>query len=194
MASRDVSPKEIKLAKANNVNLTKFVVAIDALIPVVHLSNPIDNLSLSQLADVYSGKVRKWEEIGGIDKRIAVISRDTSSGTYETWQERVLGKTRVSPGALLQASSGAIVQTVGGNRCALGYIGFGYVNATLKTLSIDGIEPTEENALSGKWPIARELYLFTNGEPKGDAKAYIDYVLSKEGQVLVKSVGFIPLK
>ncbi len=193
MASRDIKSSEIKLAQSKGVEPKRYVVAVDALIPVVHPSNTVKDLSLEQLAAIYQGKVRNWEEVGGPDAPVVVISRDTSSGTYETWQGKILGKARVTPAALLQASNGAVVQAVAKNKNAIGYIGYGYMNDTLKALNVGDAAATAENALSGAWPIARELYFFTNGEPTGAAKGYIDYVLSAEGQKLVKEVGFIPL-
>ncbi len=193
MASRDIKEKEVKLAKSKGVNPVRHTVAVDALVPVVHPSNPVKSLTAQQLADIYMGKVRNWKEVGGPDAPVAIISRDTSSGTYETWQEKILGKNRVTPAALLQASNGAVVQTVAKNKNAIGYIGYGYINKDVKVVNVGDLEVTPESALSGKWPIARELYLFTNGEVQGDAKGYLDYLLSPEGQKLVKEVGFIPL-
>ncbi len=132
--------------------------------------------------------------MGGADKPIAVISRDTSSGTYETWDERIMKKTRVAPSALLQASNGAVAQAVAGNPNAIGYIGFGYNDAGVKGLNIGEIKATAETALSGLWPIARELYLFTNGAPAGEVKTLVDYMLDpQKGQKAVAETGFIPL-
>ncbi len=195
MSSRDISEKEIKLAKGKGITPVRHVIAIDALVPVVHPENPVKDLTVEQLQGIYTGKIRNWEDVGGPDEDIVVISRDTSSGTYETWQEKIIGKkNRVTPRALLQASSGAVVQAVAKNKLAIGYIGYGYVNPSVKVLNVGSLQATPENALSGKWPIARELYLFTNGEPSGSAKGFIDYALGAEGQKLVKEVGFIPLK
>ncbi len=193
MASRDISKKEIKLAESKGIKPNRIVVAIDALIPVVNPKNPVKDLTVEQLKGIYMGKIKNWKEVGGLDKPIAVVSRDTSSGTYETWQDKILGKNRVAPSVMTTASSGAVVQTVAKNELAIGYIGFGYVTDSLKVLSIDGLLATPETALSGKWPIARDLYLFTNGAPTGAAKGFIDFVLSAAGQKLVKEVGFIPL-
>ncbi len=193
MASRDISGKEVKLAESKGITPKRYVIAIDALVPVVHPSNALTNLTVEQLKGIYSGKITNWSEVGGPDKKIVVISRDTSSGTYETWQEKILGKSRVAPSALLQASSGSVVQAVAKNANAIGYIGYGYVSDATKVLSVDSFQATPENALSGKWPIARDLYLFTNGEAQGEAKNFIDYALGAEGQKLVKEVGFIPL-
>ncbi len=193
MASRDISKKEIKLAESKKISPKRIVVAIDALVPVVHPENPVSDLSVEQLKGIYTGKIKNWKEVGGPDKPIAVVSRDTSSGTYETWQDKILGKDRVAPSVMTTASSGAVVQTVSKNPLAIGYIGFGYLNDSTKVVSISGLKASPETALSGTWPIARDLYLFTNGEPTGAAKGFIDYVLSAEGQKLVKEVGFIPL-
>ncbi len=193
MASRDIKEKEVKLANSKGVKPVRHIVAVDALVPVVHPENSIKSLTVQQLADIYMGKVKNWQEVGGPDAPVVVISRDTSSGTYETWQEKILGKNRVAPSALLQASNGAVVQAVAKNKNAIGYIGFGYINKDVKVINVGELVVSPENALSGKWPIARELYLFTNGDVQGDAKGYLDYLLSAEGQKLVKEVGFIPL-
>ncbi len=193
MASRDIKANEMELGKSKGINPTRHTVAIDALVPVVHPSNTVSDLSVAQLAAIYAGKTKNWKEVGGPDAKIVVISRDTSSGTYETWQEKILGKERVAPSALLQASNGAVVQAVSKNKNAIGYIGYGYVDSSTKNISVDGAEATPANALSGSWPIARDLYLFTDGAPEGDTKAYIDFIISDQGQALVKEVGFIPL-
>ncbi len=193
MTSREIKSNEVKLANSKGVQPKRYVVAIDALVPVVHPDNPVQTLTVEQLASIYKGEVDNWEDVGGVDAPVVVISRDTSSGTYETWQGKILGKARVTPRALLQASNGAVVQAVAKNKNAIGYIGYGYMNSSLKGLNVGDIAATAENALSGTWPIARELYLFTNGEAKGAAKGFIDFVLSAEGQKLVKEVGFIPL-
>jgi phosphate transport system substrate-binding protein len=194
MSSRDARPSEIEHGRARGVNLVKIPVAVDALVPVVHPDNPVRNLSLEQLRDIYAGKITRWSAVGGRDENIVIISRDSSSGTYEIWAQSVMGKARVTPSALLQASSGVIAQTVSRNRRALGYIGFGYINDTLKKLNVDDIEPTAEAALTQKWPIARELYVFTDGAPEGAVKRLIDFMLDpQKGQKVVAEIGFIPL-
>jgi phosphate transport system substrate-binding protein len=164
-------------------------------VPVVHRDNPVQNLTIEQLRDIYAGKIRRWSEVGGRDENIVVISRDTSSGTYEVWDQFVMHRVRVAPRALLQTSNGMISQIVSGNRRALGYLSFGYLNDTLKTLHVNGIEASVETALSGTWPIARELYLFTSGEPQGAVKRLIDFILDpQKGQQVVAEIGFIPLQ
>jgi len=194
MSSRDMKANEIELALSKGVKPHRIPVAVDALLPIVHPSNEVKALSMEQLRDIYSGKIANWKELGGVDKKITVISRDTSSGTYETWEERVMKKEKVIPAALLQASNGAVVQAVSKNPNAIGYIGFGYTDKSIKGLDIGTIHATAETALAGTWPIARELYLFTNGEPAGEIKKLVDYMLDpQKGQKAVAEIGFIPL-
>lgn len=194
MSSRDIKKNELELAQSKGIKPYRIPVAVDALLPIVHSSNGVKALSLEQLRDIYMGKITNWKEVGGVDKKIAVISRDTSSGTYETWEERVMKKEKVVPSALLQASNGAVVQAVSKNPNAIGYIGFGYVDSSVKGLNIGIVQATPETALAGTWPIARELYLFTNGEPTGEIKKLMDYMLDpQKGQKAVAEIGFIPL-
>lgn len=194
MSSRDLKANEVSLAQSKGVKPFRIPVAVDALLPIVHPSNKIQTISMEQLRDIYMGKITNWKELGGADKRITVISRDTSSGTYETWEEKVMNKQRVAPSALLQASNGAVVQAVSKNPNAIGYIGFGYLDKSTKGLNIGEIKATAESALAGTWPIARELYLFTNGEPAGEIKKLVNYILDpQKGQKAVAKIGFIPL-
>jgi len=194
MSSREMKKEEIELAKARKVNPMEHKVAIDALTPIVHPSNPVANLTIEQLSLIYQGKIRNWKEVGGTDLQIVVISRDTSSGTYESWQEKILHKEKVTPRAQLQASSGAVVQAISKNRFAIGYVGIGYVNKSVKALTVNGIVANDTNALKGTYPIARPLYYYTDGQPKGSVADYIKFVTGPEGQKIVKKEGFVPLK
>jgi phosphate binding protein len=195
MSSRDIKDSEVEQARAKGVTPVKTPVAVDALVPVVHPENPVTGLSIEQLRDVYAGKVTNWKDLGGKDDTIVVISRDTSSGTYETWVELIMKKDKVAPSALLQASNGAVAQAVAKNQKAIGYIGFGYLNNALKKLDVNGIEATPATALAKQWPIARELYIFTNGQPSGAVKKLIDFLIDpQKGQKAVSEVGYIPLQ
>ncbi|MDR3361479.1 MAG: phosphate ABC transporter substrate-binding protein [Desulfovibrio sp.] len=194
MSSRDIKSAEVDQGKAKGITPIRTTVAVDALVPVVHPENPVKALSSEQLRAIYAGKIANWKEVGGKDENIVVISRDTSSGTYETWEEMIMKKEKVAPSALMQASNGAVVQAVSKNRRALGYIGFGYLNASLKKLDVDGVEATPATALAKQWPIARELYIFTNGKPAGAIKKLVTYLLDpQKGQRAVSEAGFIPL-
>ena len=194
MASRDIKNNELELAKKNGINPTRISVAIDALIPVVNPKNTVSNLTMQQLQDIYMGKITNWKDVGGKDAPIVVFSRDTSSGTYETWYEKVMKKQRVMPAALLQASNGSIVQAVSSNPNAIGYIGFGYLNDTIKKIDVNGIVASQASALDGTWSIARELYVFINGEGSPELQSFIKYLVDpKKGQKAVEEIGFIKL-
>ena len=193
-SSRDIKPEETQLAESKGVKPKAHGIAIDAIVPIVNPANKVADLTIEQLSLIYQGKIENWKELGGADKKISVISRDTSSGTYESWENKVLHKAKVTAKAQLQASNGAIVQVVSKNKYAIGYIGIGYLNKTVKGLKVNGIEANSETATSGKYPISRPLYMFTNGEPSGPAAKFITFVLSAEGQGIVKKEGFVPIK
>ena len=193
-SSRFIKDKEVKLAVEKGVYPVPFAVAYDCIIPVVHPSNPVSNLTLEQLKAIYKGEIKNWKEVGGQDKKIVVISRDTSSGTYEVWEGKVMKKERVFPGALLQASNGAIVQAVSKNANAIGYIGLGYLNETIKATTVNSIKGSAVTTLDGTFPISRPLYMFTNGWPKLDTLNFINFVVNPEkGQKYVEEAGFVPL-
>jgi phosphate transport system substrate-binding protein len=194
MASRFMKDKEVALAMEKGVYPVPFAIAIDALVPVVHPENPVGDLTIEQLRDIYTGKIANWKDLGGDDKQIVVISRDTSSGTYETWEEKIMNKERVFAGALLQASNGAVAQAVSKNKYAIGYVGYGYLDSSLKALKVNGIEGNPETASSGKYPVARFLYVFTKGWPEGELASFVMYLLHpKYGQVHAKDAGYVPL-
>ena len=194
MSSRDLHEKEMKAASEKKVEPRRLAIAFDAIVPVVHPDNRIGEIATEQLRAIYAGQITNWKELGGADGKIVVISRDTSSGTFECWNELVMKKTRVLPAALMQASNGAVIQAVARNVNAIGYVGLGYLDKSVRGLNVDGTEPTPENAISRRWPISRELYLFTNGEPKGSVKAFTDYMLDPgKGQKNVAEAGYIPM-
>jgi phosphate transport system substrate-binding protein len=193
-SSREIKKNEIELAKSKGIDPNEIIVAIDAIVPIVNPRNKVKNLSIDQLSQIYQGKITNWKEVGGENLQIVVISRDSSSGTFEAWAEMVLNKAKVSPRAQMQASNGAIVQAVSKNRYAVGYIGLGYINKSIKPLTVNGIEATIENAFSKTYPVSRPLYMYTNGQPTGQTAKYIDFVLSPAGQALVAKDGYIPVK
>lgn len=193
-SSREIKPEEIALARSRGVEPVGHKVAIDAIVPIVHTSNPVHNLSIEQLSLIYQGKIRNWTEVGGENRKIVVISRDSSSGTYESWGEKVLHGAKVTPRAQLQVSSGMILQLVSKNKFAIGYIGIGYLNKSVKALAVNGVEATFRNALSGKYPIARPLYMYTDGQPRGETGKFLRFLLGAEGQKLVQKEGFVPVR
>jgi phosphate transport system substrate-binding protein len=193
-SSRFIKGKEVTLAVEKGVYPVPFRVAYDCIVPVVHASNPIKDITMDQLKAIYMGEVKNWKDIGGLDKKVVVISRDTSSGTYEVWENKVMKKEKVFPGALLQASNGAVAQAVAKNKYAIGYIGLGYLNKDVKALSVNGVVGSEETTLDGSFPISRPLFMFTQGWPEGDTVKFINYVLHpQKGQKLVGGSGYVPL-
>jgi phosphate transport system substrate-binding protein len=192
-SSREIKKEEVTLAETKGVKPVTHVVAYDAIIPVVHPKNKVTNLSIDQLSQIYQGKITNWKEVGGADLKIVVISRDSSSGTFESWDHFIMKKAKVTPQAQMLASNGAIVTAVSKNRYAIGYLGMGYVNKSLKPLPVDGVKASVETALSKEYPLSRELYMYTNGEPAGEVAKFIAFVKSADGQKIVAKEGFVPL-
>jgi len=193
-SSRFIKDKEVKLAMEKGTYPVPFAVAYDCIVPVVHPSNGLPDITLEQLKAVYEGGITNWRELGGADREIVVISRDTSSGTYEVWREKVLLGGRVFPRALLQASNGAVVQAVSKNPNATGYIGLGYVDDSVKMLSVGGVKGSKETTLNGTFPVSRALFMFTRGWPEGETAAFINYLLHPaKGQKFVEEAGYVPL-
>ncbi|MGM0453461.1 MAG: phosphate ABC transporter substrate-binding protein [Thermodesulfobacteriota bacterium] len=191
-ASRFIKTKEVKRAVENGVYPVPFGIAFDCIVPVVHPSNPVDDLSTKQLKGIYEGRIKNWKEVGGKDMRIVVISRDTSSGTYEVWEDRVLDGGRVFPGASLQASNGAVSQAISKNKFAIGYVGLSYLNKELKALSVNGVKASVDTAAA--FPVSRNLFMFTQGWPSGTTMKFINFMMHPDkGQQIVSDVGYVPL-
>jgi len=193
-ASRQMKSSEKEDAKKKGISPIEHIVAMDAIAMIVNPENPVTNLTKNQIKDIYIGNISNWKELGGENKSIVVISRDSSSGTYEFFVEHVLNKERPMPDALLQASNGAVAQAVAKNKYAIGYVGLGYINKDVKALTVDGIPPSADTVHKGSYPIWRHLYMYTNGEPTGNTKAFIDFVKSKEGQKMAEKEGFVSLQ
>ena len=192
-SSRDIKKEEITLAQTKGVKPIAHVVAHDAIIPVVHPKNKVGNLSIDQLSQIYQGKITNWKEVGGEDLKIVVISRDSSSGTFESWDHFIMKKAKVTPRAQMLASNGAIVTAIAKNRYAIGYLGIGYINKNVKPLQVNGVTASVQTALSKEYPLSRELYMYTNGDAKGGVAKYLGFVKSAEGQKIVEKEGFVPL-
>jgi phosphate transport system substrate-binding protein len=197
-ASREMKADEIKSAEAKGIKPIEHTIAYDGIAVIVNPTNPVSNLTFGQLRGIYDGKISNWKEVGGEDKPIAVISRDSSSGTYEYFKETILKGSEYTPKALTQGTTGGIIGEVSQNPNAIGYVGYGYLDESVKALGLDkgnrSVPPTLENILDGTYPLSRPLYFYTNGEPSGITKEFIDFVLSEKGQNIVKDTGYIPLK
>ena len=198
-ASRKIKTKEKRLARKGGIKVVDHVIARDALSVIVHPSNPISKLTITQLEKIFTGDINTWKDVGGPTKPIVVYSRDSSSGTYVFFKEKVLHKREYAPTALLQPSNGAIVQAVSQTEGAIGYVGLAYLTEKVKALGVSEegdtyVAPSMETAMKGTYPVTRALYMYTNGEPKGLARLFLDFILSKEGQKIVRDVGYIPVK
>ena len=193
--SRFMKDSEFKTCVEKGILPVAHVVAFDGLAVVVNPANRVGALTMEQIAGIYTGKIRNWKELGGDDAEIVVISRDTNSGTYETFNELVLRKSPVVKGAEYVGSNGQAKTRVASTKNAVAYVGLGFADDSVKTLSVDGILPSPKTIVSGKYPIARPLFMFTDKYPKMGTPVY-DFVtlhLSEEGREIVRDLGYVPV-
>ena len=193
-SSRPVKEEEVAKAKEKGVELCANIIAKDAIAVIVHTSNKIDGLTLEQIKAIFTGEISNWSPVGGEDQVIVVVSRDSASGTFEAFNELALHKEKLRPDALMQASNAAVAITVANTPGAIGYVGLGYVTSQVKAIKVNDIIPSKETVNDNSYPLARPLFMYTNGEPDGIVKDFIDFVLSAEGQKLVEENGFIRVK
>jgi len=205
-ASRRIKDEEIATAQAKGIQPLEHVIARDAIAVIVNANNPVSELTLQQIADIYSGKITNWKELGGEDRPIVKLSRETNSGTHVYFLETVLrlgrsdDKTLFATNTLLLPSSEGIVAEVRHNPNAIGYDGLGYVPHDVKMIAIakeaggEYVLPSIETVNDKRYPIARDLYIYTNGEPTGIVKEYLDWILSAEAQEIVAKLGFVPVE
>jgi len=179
--------------KAEETGFKDFVIARDGLAIVVHPSNPASNLTRTEIQKIFAGDLVNWKQCGGDDRPIRVITREEGSGTREAFMKLVMGKARVFRKALTQESNGAVKELVRNDPGAIGYMSLGLAHG-LKLLAVDGVEPSAEAALSGKYPLVRPFLFVTRGEPSERAKAFIDYVLSPPAQQLMEREGLVRAK
>jgi phosphate transport system substrate-binding protein len=204
-ASRAIKPEEVAQAKANGIDPIELIVARDAIGVVVHPDNPVSRLTLRQLSDIYSGKINNWKEVGGEDRPIVRLSREVNSGTHVYFLDTVVrlgdpnSKTLFSPTTLLLPSSQGIISEVRTNPNAIGYDGLGYLPKDLKIVAVAKddsgpyVLPSATTANDGTYPISRDLYMYTPGQPKGAVKDYLNWILSPEAQKIVTEQGFVPV-
>jgi phosphate transport system substrate-binding protein len=205
-ASRQIKPEERTQAEANGIEPVEHTVAGDAIAIVIHPSNPVDGLSIAQLSDIFSGKIGNWLQVGGEDRPIVLLSRESNSGTHVFFLEQVVRQGRkdddtlFSPDTLLMPSSEGISAEIRRNPNAIGYDGLGYVTPDQKVVAVAraagelDVIPSIETVKDGSYPIARGLYIYTAGEPQGAIREYLDWILDREGQEIVKQLGFVPLQ
>lgn len=205
-ASRQIKPEEKAAAEKNGAKPVEHVVARDAIAVIVNPDNPISQLTLQQISDIYSGKINNWAEVGGKDLVIVRLSRETNSGTHVYFLEQVLrlgqsnNKTLFAQNTLLLPSSEGITAEVSDNPHAIGYDGLGYITPDVKVVAVARdqsapfVIPSAESVNNNSYPIARDLYMYTVGEPTGAMRAYLDWIVTPEAQTITKTLGFVPIK
>jgi phosphate transport system substrate-binding protein len=204
-ASRQIKPGEIEQAKDNGVDPIEQVVAKDAIAIIVNPQNPVSQLTLQQLSDIYSGQINNWKDVGGEDRVIVRLSRETNSGTHVFFLENVIrlgdpnNKTLFSTDTLLLPSSEGITAETRDNPNAIGYDGLGYVTPDVKVIAVGDnpngpfIIPSADTVNNGQYPIARDLYMYTSGHPMGAIAQYLEWIMTPEAQKIVTQLGFVPI-
>lgn len=204
-ASRGIKAEEIEQAEASGFTPVEFVVANDAIAVIVHPDNPINEMTLEQVSRIYKGEVNNWKEIGGEDRPIVRLSRETNSGTHVYFLETVIrlgskeDRSIFSADTLLLPSSEGIIAEVSENPNAIGYDGLGYITEDVKKIALaaenggDYILPSVETVKNGSYPVSRFLYMYTRDEPEGAIKTYLDWIVAEDAQAIVTELGFVPI-
>ena len=205
-ASRKIKSEEVASAQANGINPVEHVIARDAIAIVIHPDNPVDELSIQQLSDIYSGVITNWGEVGGDDRPIVLLSRESNSGTHVYFLEQVVRQGReddttlFSTDTLLLPSSEGISAEVRQNPNAIGYDGLGYVTEDQKVVAVARepsgpyVLPTVDSVNRAEYPISRDLYMYTSGEPTGLVAEYLEWIAGDRAQAIVADLGFVPLR
>ena len=193
--SRPMKDTEFKAAADKGIQPVAHVVALDGLPILVNPQNPVQELTIEQIRKIYTGEITNWKEVGGPDMGIVVITRDTNSGTYETFESLVMNKQKITDSAEYVGSNGAIRQRVQSTAAAIGYAGLGFVDKTVKALKVNGVYPSAATVRTGEYPISRPLFMYTNGYPKLGSPVYqfVTLYLTEDGQEMVEEIGFIPV-
>ena len=195
MASRPAKPEEIANGKAKGVDLKETIVAYDGIAVIVNTASSIKSLTKKQVEQIFTGEITDWSAVGGSGGKISVYTRNTSSGTYAEFKELAMKKRDYAPDSQKLAGNEQIAQEVGKNPNGVGYIGLAYTKASgIKVVPIDGASPSKESVLAKSYPYARPTFFYTNGEPTGVVKEFIDFTVGPDGQKIVEQVGFVPIK
>jgi len=193
--SRAMKDAEFAAAAQKGIQPVPHVIAYDGIAVVTHPSNPVKALSLEQVRGIYTGRIANWKDVGAADQPIVAVTRDTNSGTYECFESLVMNKEKIAASAETVGSSGAARTRVATTPGAVAYVGIGFIDNTVKALDINAVYPDRDTVASGRYPIARPLFFYTAGYPKlgSSAHAFVTLHLTKKGQEIVESVGFVPV-
>ena len=184
--------RALKPAEVEKYGLVSFPFAIDGVAVAVNPANRVEGLTKAQIKDIFSGKIANWKEVGGADAPISLYVREDGSGTRETFEERALDKGASAAAANVVNSNGAMKTAIGQDPNAIGYVGIGHLDKSIKGISVDGMAPSQENAASGQYTVTRLLYMNTKGEPQGITRGFVDYIFTPAGQEIVSKAGCIP--
>jgi phosphate transport system substrate-binding protein len=190
----DIGAASRELENEEKPTVKYLAIAMDGIAVIVHKDNRIEDLTLENIAKIFTGEITDWSDLGGEKGTIHVFNREEGSGTRGAFEDIVIGDSAFTDKAGIQNSTGAVRTAVAGDISGIGYISLGGLNDEIKALKVEGVEATLSNVQSGKYKISRPFNYMTQHEPEGLTKAYIDYVLSAEGQAIVKENGFIPIK
>jgi phosphate transport system substrate-binding protein len=193
--SRFMKPEEFRKAVDNGVTPVAHAIAMDGVCLIVHPSNPLMEITIEQARKIYAGELANWKELGGPDAKVVAISRETNSGTYETFEHFVMGKTKMAAGVEYVTSNPQAHARVKSTAGAVSYVGLGFVDKDVKALKVNGVLPTRKTIATGTYPLSRPLYMFTDGYPKLGSvlHAFITYYLCEKGQEIIEAKGFVPL-
>ena len=195
MSSRRAKTSEVGAASAKGINMKPTIVAYDGIGVIVNSANPIKNLTKKQVEQIFTGDVADWSAVGGSSGKISIYTRNTSSGTYSDWKELAMKKRDSASSSQTMAGHEQIAAEVGKNPNGVGYVGLAYMKASgIKVLTIDGQMPSQAAVINKTWPYARPTFYYTNGEPQGLAKQFVDFTVGPAGQGIVNRVGFVPIK
>jgi phosphate transport system substrate-binding protein len=195
MSSRRAKAAEVGTAAAKGKNMKPIIVAYDGLGVIVNSANPINGLTKKQVEQIFTGDVTDWSAIGGSSGKISIYTRNTSSGTYSDWKELAMKKRDYAKGSQKMAGHEQIAAEVGKNTNGIGYVGLAYMKAGgIKVVPIDGAMPSKASVLNKSWPYARPTFYYTNGDPQGVAKQFVDFTTGPVGQKIVDRVGFVPIR
>jgi phosphate transport system substrate-binding protein len=194
MSSRRAKPAEVSAASGKGVNLKPTIVAYDGIAVIMNSGNSIKSLTKKQVEQIFTGEVTDWSAVGGSGGKISIYTRNTSSGTYSDFKELAMKKRDYAGGSQKMAGNEQIAAEVGKNPNGIGYVGLAYVKASgVKVMAIDGVLPSVESVHAKTYPYARPTFYYTNGEPGGLAKQFLDFTISAAGQKIAASVGFVPI-
>lgn len=194
MSSRDIKPEERAQAQENGVAIKTITVAKDAIAIIVNEANPMGDLTLDQVRQIFTGEVGNWAVLGGRPGEISAYTRNTSSGTYRVFQELAMDKEDYGERTQKMAGNEQIASEVSKNRNGVGYVGLAYVGTPgVKVVAVDGVMPTNRSVNSGSYAVARPLYYLSDGDPEGLAKEFVDFTLGPVGQRIVGDVHFVPV-